>query len=89
MTSNFLLAVLSVLVLGISMTPGTSAFSVVPSSRSMTSTPIITTQLYASDPKTEEEGGLDLDLEEMFDMFDAADKDESFDDAIKKVKGDE
>eukprot|EP00529_Nitzschia_sp_RCC80_P042366 CAMPEP_0113475256 /NCGR_PEP_ID=MMETSP0014_2-20120614/19022_1 /TAXON_ID=2857 /ORGANISM="Nitzschia sp." /LENGTH=68 /DNA_ID=CAMNT_0000368161 /DNA_START=96 /DNA_END=302 /DNA_ORIENTATION=+ /assembly_acc=CAM_ASM_000159 len=68
MTSNFLLAVLSVLVLGISMTPGTSAFSVVPSSRSMTSTPIITTQLYASDPKTEEEGGLDLDLEEMFDM---------------------
>lgn len=35
----------------------------------------------------DEEGGLDLDLGEMFDMFDAADKDESFDDAIKKVKG--
>jgi len=75
------------------MTPGSSAFSVVPasttSSRSTISTPSITTELYASDPKTEEEGGLDLDLEEMFDMFDAADKDESFDDAIKKVKGDE
>ena len=54
------------------MAPGTSAFSVVPAStttsRSMTSTPTITAQLYASDPKTEEEGGLDLDLEEMFDM---------------------
>uniref|UniRef100_A0A7S3P5L0 Uncharacterized protein n=1 Tax=Amphora coffeiformis TaxID=265554 RepID=A0A7S3P5L0_9STRA len=34
----------------------------------------------------EEEGGLDLDLGEMFDMFDAADKEESFDEAIKKVK---
>lgn len=33
-----------------------------------------------------EEEGLDLDLEEMFDMFDAADKDESFDDAVKKIK---
>jgi hypothetical protein len=37
----------------------------------------------------ESEGGLDLDLEEMFTMFDAADKDEKFDDAIKKVKTDE
>lgn len=34
----------------------------------------------------EEEGGLDLDLGEMFDMFDAADKGEDFDKAIKKVK---
>ena len=37
----------------------------------------------------EEEGGLDLNLEEMFDMFDAADKGKDFDDAIKKVKGDD
>ncbi|GFH60618.1 hypothetical protein CTEN210_17094 [Chaetoceros tenuissimus] len=37
----------------------------------------------------DEEGGLDLNLEEMFDMFDAADKEEEFDDAIKKVKKDE
>ena len=34
----------------------------------------------------EEEGSLDLDLEEMFTMFDAADKEEDFDEAIKKVK---
>ena len=39
-----------------------------------------------SDPAEEEEGGLDLDLGEMFEMFDAADKDEDFEDAIKKVK---
>lgn len=44
------------------------------------------TQL-ASEPATnDEEGGLDLDLGEMFEMFDAADKEEKFDDAIKKVK---
>jgi hypothetical protein len=36
----------------------------------------------------ETEGGLDLDLGEMFDMFEAADKDQSFDDAVKKIKGD-
>jgi hypothetical protein len=29
---------------------------------------------------------LDLDLEEMFTMFEAAEKDEKFDEAIKKVK---
>eukprot|EP00581_Thalassiosira_minuscula_P032628 CAMPEP_0183772802 /NCGR_PEP_ID=MMETSP0739-20130205/37119_1 /TAXON_ID=385413 /ORGANISM="Thalassiosira miniscula, Strain CCMP1093" /LENGTH=86 /DNA_ID=CAMNT_0026013597 /DNA_START=34 /DNA_END=294 /DNA_ORIENTATION=- len=34
----------------------------------------------------DEEGGLDLDLGEMFDMFDAADKGEDFDKAIKDVK---
>ena len=37
----------------------------------------------------EEEGGLDLNLEEMFDMFDAADKGKDFDDTIKKVKTDD
>ena len=36
--------------------------------------------------KEEEKGGLDLDLEEMFDMFDAADKGQKFDDALKKIK---
>jgi len=36
----------------------------------------------------EEEEGLDLNLEEMFDMFDAADKEETFDDAVKKIKSD-
>jgi len=41
-----------------------------------------------SEPADGEEGGLDLNLEEMFDMFDAADKGKDFDDTIKKVKGD-
>ena len=39
-----------------------------------------------SDKKEDEEEGLDLNLEEMFTMFEAADKDENFDKAIKKVK---
>lgn len=37
----------------------------------------------------EEEEGLDLNLEEMFDMFDAADKEEDFEKALKKVKKEE
>lgn len=41
------------------------------------------------DTESSEEQGLDLNLEEMFDMFDAADKDETFDDAVKKIKKDE
>mmetsp|Transcript_9235 Transcript_9235/g.17380 ORF Transcript_9235/g.17380 Transcript_9235/m.17380 type:complete len:113 (-) Transcript_9235:1686-2024(-) len=48
------------------------------------------TVLYSKDNKSDkekEEGELDLNLEEMFDMFDAADKEEKFDDTIKKVKG--
>mmetsp|Transcript_14245 Transcript_14245/g.28421 ORF Transcript_14245/g.28421 Transcript_14245/m.28421 type:complete len:85 (-) Transcript_14245:196-450(-) len=36
-----------------------------------------------------EEGGLDLDLDEMFDMFDAADKGADFDKTVEKIKGDE
>eukprot|EP00523_Entomoneis_sp_CCMP467_P009024 CAMPEP_0168727906 /NCGR_PEP_ID=MMETSP0724-20121128/5413_1 /TAXON_ID=265536 /ORGANISM="Amphiprora sp., Strain CCMP467" /LENGTH=77 /DNA_ID=CAMNT_0008774741 /DNA_START=82 /DNA_END=315 /DNA_ORIENTATION=- len=40
----------------------------------------------SSEPDAEEEGGLDLDLGEMFEMFEAADKEEDFDNAIKKVK---
>eukprot|EP00980_Cylindrotheca_fusiformis_P013945 scaffold3621_cov114-Cylindrotheca_fusiformis.AAC.10 len=47
----------------------------------------VSTQLF-SDPEEEEEG-LDLNLEEMFDMFDAADKEQNFDDALKKVKSEE
>ena len=42
-------------------------------------------ELFSSEPEDEE--GLDLNLEEMFDMFDAADKEEDFDEAVKKVKG--
>mmetsp|Transcript_19928 Transcript_19928/g.31092 ORF Transcript_19928/g.31092 Transcript_19928/m.31092 type:complete len:82 (-) Transcript_19928:59-304(-) len=42
-----------------------------------------------AEPKDEEEGGLDLDLDEMFSMFDAADKGEDFDKAIKEVKKDD
>lgn len=45
-----------------------------------------TTVLFAG-PEEEEEG-LDLNLEEMFDMFDAADKGEDFDKAIQDVKKD-
>ena len=42
--------------------------------------------LLFSGPEEEEGEGLDLDLEEMFDMFDAAEKEEDFEDAINKVK---
>ena len=45
----------------------------------------VRTHLYST-PEAEEEG-LDLDLAEMFEMFDAADKEEDFDAAVKKVKG--
>ena len=51
---------------------------------------VMTTTLSMSDtPAAEdgEQGGLDLDLGEMFEMFDAADQEQDFDDAIKKVKG--
>lgn len=43
-----------------------------------------TTRLFAG-PEQEEEG-MDLDLGEMFEMFDAAEKDEDFDETMKKVK---
>mmetsp|Transcript_9459 Transcript_9459/g.22381 ORF Transcript_9459/g.22381 Transcript_9459/m.22381 type:complete len:98 (+) Transcript_9459:60-353(+) len=46
------------------------------------------TSLTQVNAEPEEEEGLDLNLEEMFDMFDAADKDEKFDDAVKKIKSD-
>lgn len=47
------------------------------------------TTILFSEPPEAAEGELDLDLEEMFTMFDAADKGEDFDKAIKKVKSDE
>jgi len=51
----------------------------------------VSTRLYSEpekkDGESSDSGGLDLDLGEMFEMFDAADKEESFDDAVKKVKG--
>ncbi|GMH62222.1 hypothetical protein TrVE_jg12467 [Triparma verrucosa] len=40
----------------------------------------------SSTPEAEDEG-LDLDLGEMFAMFDAADNEEDFDEAVQKVKG--
>jgi len=43
------------------------------------------TKVY-SEPSEEEEGGLDLDLGEMFEMFDAADKGEDFDKAVDNIK---
>lgn len=46
----------------------------------------LATQLFSEPNSEEEEGGLDLDLGEMFEMFEAAAKEEKFDDAIKKVK---
>eukprot|EP00559_Dactyliosolen_fragilissimus_P007627 CAMPEP_0184858176 /NCGR_PEP_ID=MMETSP0580-20130426/3300_1 /TAXON_ID=1118495 /ORGANISM="Dactyliosolen fragilissimus" /LENGTH=87 /DNA_ID=CAMNT_0027354179 /DNA_START=38 /DNA_END=301 /DNA_ORIENTATION=- len=61
-----------------------STLSVTTSSPSTLQTSSITR--LAAGPEEDEEG-LDLNLEEMFDMFDAAAKEEDFDDTIKKVKG--
>lgn len=47
--------------------------------------PATTTTLF-SEP-TSEGDGLDLDLGEMFEMFEAADKEQDFDQALDKVKG--
>ena len=48
----------------------------------------VPTLLRSGGPEDEEEG-LDLNLEEMFEMFDSADKEESFDDAVKKIKSED
>lgn len=46
--------------------------------------------LRMSEPaEDEEEGGLDLDLGEMFEVFEAAEKGQNFDAAMKNVKKDE
>jgi hypothetical protein len=63
-----------------------SAFNVVPLPTKQTSWRIMTHSVEPT--KEQDEDGLDLDLEEMFTMFDAADKDEDFDKAIKSVKKD-
>ncbi|GMI04751.1 hypothetical protein TrLO_g13949 [Triparma laevis f. longispina] len=42
----------------------------------------------SSAPEPPEGEGLDLDLGEMFQMFDAADNEDDFDEAVKAVKGD-
>jgi hypothetical protein len=67
---------------------GASAFSLSPS---VSRRPHIdrTTLLFNSAEPTQEEqaeDGMDLNLEEMFTMFDAADKEQDFDKAIKSVK---
>lgn len=69
--------VASLIVVGLS---SSSAFA---PSASFTNARVSLTKVNA---EPEEEEGLDLNLEEMFDMFDAADKDEKFDDAVKKIK---
>eukprot|EP00569_Conticribra_weissflogii_P006464 CAMPEP_0171329718 /NCGR_PEP_ID=MMETSP0878-20121228/1491_1 /TAXON_ID=67004 /ORGANISM="Thalassiosira weissflogii, Strain CCMP1336" /LENGTH=77 /DNA_ID=CAMNT_0011829823 /DNA_START=54 /DNA_END=287 /DNA_ORIENTATION=- len=61
---------------------GATAFT--PSIPYLATRSAVATQVFA-EPENEE-GGLDLDLEEMFDMFDAADKGQDFDKAIKEVK---
>lgn len=72
----------SLLVLITAMAANSDAFTVLPPAHGV-SRPT-TTAIAAEVPDKEE--GMDLNLEEMFTMFDAADKDEEFDDAIKKVK---
>mmetsp|Transcript_23024 Transcript_23024/g.27708 ORF Transcript_23024/g.27708 Transcript_23024/m.27708 type:complete len:80 (+) Transcript_23024:69-308(+) len=47
----------------------------------------VSTQIFSSEP--EEEEGLDLDLGEMFEMFDAADKEENFEEAAARIKANE
>jgi len=74
----------SVAVILISMLAFASAFAPTAFTRGRSAT-----SLFSEKPEAEEEEGLDLDLGEMFEMFDAADKEETFDEAIKKVKKDE
>lgn len=64
-----------------------SAFTVVSPSAISSSQTSSRNVLYSEPAKKDDgESGLDLDLEEMFSMFDAAAKEEKFDDALKKVK---
>jgi hypothetical protein len=82
-------------ILFFSMVVYTSAFTVPLRAVATTTTTTTTAQsrpnvrLFSEPPQETKEGELDLDLEEMFTMFDAADKGEEFDKAIKKVKKDE
>lgn len=65
---------------------GATAFSVVPTMSRSRMVPLFRSAEPTKEDQSEE--GLDLNLEEMFTMFDAADKDEDFDKAIKEVKKD-
>mmetsp|Transcript_4294 Transcript_4294/g.8337 ORF Transcript_4294/g.8337 Transcript_4294/m.8337 type:complete len:89 (-) Transcript_4294:290-556(-) len=56
--------------------------------RSMTAQSSSATAIFSDKKDEEDSGGLDLDLGEMFDMFDAADKGVDFDKAVDKIKGD-
>jgi hypothetical protein len=77
-------------VLFFAMVVSTSAFTVpLRATTAATASCRPTVRLYSEPPQETKEGELDLDLEEMFTMFDAADKGEEFDKAIKKVKKDE
>jgi hypothetical protein len=68
-----------------------SAFSVVPSMSRRQNFGRTSPLFNSVEPTKEEqaEEGLDLNLEEMFTMFDAAERDEEFGKAIKAVKKDQ
>mmetsp|Transcript_3478 Transcript_3478/g.6363 ORF Transcript_3478/g.6363 Transcript_3478/m.6363 type:complete len:88 (+) Transcript_3478:143-406(+) len=68
-------------------TPATFSRGVSTSVASEITPRTLTTSLFAEPEEKEEEEGFDLNLEEMFDIFDAADKDKDFDATVKKVKG--
>jgi hypothetical protein len=79
-------------VLFFAMVVSTSAFTVPLRAATATALSRPNVRLYSEPPRdatSTDSGELDLDLEEMFTMFDAADKGEKFDNAIKKVKKDE
>eukprot|EP00978_Attheya_sp_CCMP212_P028773 scaffold100301_cov55-Attheya_sp.AAC.5 len=84
---KFTLAVLSIVSCAAAFsTPATFSRGVSTTVASEITPRTLTTSLFA-EPEKEEEEGFDLNLEEMFDMFDAADKDKDFDETVKKVKG--
>mmetsp|Transcript_2966 Transcript_2966/g.1771 ORF Transcript_2966/g.1771 Transcript_2966/m.1771 type:complete len:85 (+) Transcript_2966:51-305(+) len=66
--------------------PATPSFGV---ATSMAQSNVVVAPLAMAGGDDDDEEGLDLNLEEMFDMFDAAAKEEDFDDAVKKIKADE
>eukprot|EP00566_Odontella_aurita_P035564 CAMPEP_0113534538 /NCGR_PEP_ID=MMETSP0015_2-20120614/5211_1 /TAXON_ID=2838 /ORGANISM="Odontella" /LENGTH=79 /DNA_ID=CAMNT_0000433703 /DNA_START=98 /DNA_END=337 /DNA_ORIENTATION=- /assembly_acc=CAM_ASM_000160 len=69
----------------LALAAGATAFApATPFTRHLVTSVPSTTAVFSD--KEEEEEGLDLNLEEMFDMFDAADKGADFDDSVKKIK---
>jgi hypothetical protein len=77
--------------LSVTVTPS-SSFTIIAhsglSSRNGCTSSFSSPIILSSEPAKKDDGesGLDLDLEEMFTMFDSAAKEENFDDALKKVK---